>query len=193
MATTEEGLRQGLYGFPVKSDERPSVPAKPYHPQKLWARSHEMIRLHVLGLTNVQIARILNVHPQTVSNTLNSQLGSHKVSELQAERDEETKVRVEQIRILTDKALATYNEIFDNESGEATLKERKEAADMVLKELSGLRVPTKIMSQASVTVLTADEIREFKSRGISAMREAGLVTESPREIEHTSEDPNADS
>ena len=108
-------------------------------------------------------------------------------------RDEETKVRVEQIRILTDKALATYNEIFDNESGEVTLKERKEAADMVLKELSGLRVPTKIMSQASVTVLTADEIREFKSRGISAMREAGLVTESPREIEHISEDPNADS
>ena len=90
-------------------------------------------------------------------------------------RDEEAKVVSEKIRVLTDKALATYHEIFDNESGEATLKDRKDVADTVLLELSGLRAPTRIQSSNVSMTLSAQEIEEFKQRGARAAKEMGEV------------------
>ena len=112
--------------------------------------------------------------------TLNSELGQKKLSDIRLSRDEEAKKTSEKIRILTAKAIQTYHEIFDNESGEATLRDRKDVANTVLLELSGLRAPTKI--QSVQTVLSAEELREFRERGLRAAKEAGAtidITEQP--------------
>lgn len=181
---TETQLRNGLYGFEIKEDDRRrALPGerKTYEVKQLWQLHHEILNLKARGFKSVEIAKILNVSEQTVSNTLNCELGEEKLSELREIRDGETKVRLEQIRILTDKAIGVYNEVFDNEAGNATMKERLETADKVLLELSGLRVPTKIMSQSNVTILNATEIDEFKKRGIEAMRSAGLIASDPDE------------
>jgi hypothetical protein len=149
----------------------------------MWRRHHEIVDLHMSGFKGVDIAKILNIDPQTVSNTINSILGEAKIEELSTIKDGNTKLRMEQIRILTDKAIDVYHEILDNEAGEATLKDRKEAADLVLKELSGLRVPTVIKATSTNLTLTGQELTDFKARGLAAMREAGLIApEEPKQI-----------
>jgi len=185
----EAQTREGLYGFVGRdNDQRRVEPSerKTYEAKQLWQRHHEVVNLSVQGFKGVEIAKILNIDPQTVSNILNSKLPMEKVAELRQIRDGEVKVRMEQVRVLTDKALQTYNEILDNEAGEATLKERKDTADRILMDLSGLKVPTKIVAHGSMTILNADQIKAFNERGKAAMREAGLVVDV--EAEETEEE-----
>jgi len=176
----------GLYGFEYKEPDRRMKPIeerKRYEIKRLWQRNHEIVNLAARGFKNTEIAEILNISPATVSITLNSELGMRKLSELREARDDEAKKVTEKIRVLTNKALQVYHEIFDDESGECTLRDKKAAADTVLLELSGLRVPTKIQSQSVHTVLTRDEIEELKRRGIEAARESGLLAASEKSLE----------
>ena len=187
MASEMVPVRDSLYGFDyVEEDLRraPEGERKTYDIKQFWNRHHEIVNLAAQGYSQVQIAQILHIHPQTVSNTLNSTLGKIKASEARLERDEAHRVRMEEIRVLTDKALGVYHEIIDNESGQATIKERKEVADTIVMELSGLRVPTKQMSVT--THMTTEDIAEFKRRGIESMREAGVVVDVEPE-----KDPNS--
>jgi len=162
--------RRSLYGFVYREPDERRVPdeeRKTYNIKQLWQRSHEIVNLAAMGYKQVEIAEILNVTPQTVSNTLNSELGKEKLSEIREARDNEAKMVAEKIRVLTKRALQTYHEIFDNP--DATIKDKKDVADTVVLELSGLRVPTRIQSQSFTTILTADELAEFKERGLAAM------------------------
>lgn len=164
--------RNGLYGFEFRDLDRRRVPGeekKNPDIKALWQRSHEIVNLTARGFKQVEVAEILNITPQTVSNTLNSELGERKLSEIRLERDEETKKVSEKIRVLTNKAIDVYHEIFDNDSGMATVKDRKGVADTVMLELSGLRVPTKLQSQHVSTILTPEELEAFKLRGNKAI------------------------
>ncbi len=164
--------RNGLYGFEFRDvDKRRALEGERKSPdiKALWQRNHEIINLAARGFKQVEIAEILSITPATVSNTLNSELGEKKLSEIRLERDEDAKKVSEKIRILTNKAIDVYHEIFDNEGGEATIKDRKGAADTVVLELSGLRVPTRVQSQHVSTVLTPEELEAFKVRGSKAI------------------------
>lgn len=168
--------RNGLYGFEFRDVDLRRLPEgerRRNDIKQLWQRSHEIVNLAAQGFKNVDIAEILGISPATVSNTLNSELGQKKLADVRQSRDIEAKKTNEKIRVLTAKALQVYHEIFDNESGEATIRDRKDVADTVVLELSGLRAPTKI--QTLSTVLTADEIKEFKERGLRAVKETGEV------------------
>lgn len=170
----EISRRDGLYGFEFRDVDHRRVESserKTYDIKQMWQRTHEIVNLAARGFKQIEIAEILNIHPQTVSNTLNGELAKHKLSELREDRDEEAKKIQEKIRVLTDKALATYHEIFDNESGEASLRDRKAVADTVVLELSGLRVPTKVQSHVVSTVLTKEELESFKERGRKSIQE----------------------
>lgn len=179
--------RDGLYGFEFRDvDRRRAEPGerKTYDAKSMWQRYHEVANLIVQGYKNTEIAEILNIHPQTVSNIANGELVKRKISDLRMSRDNEAKKTVEKIRVLTNKALATYHEIFDNEDGQATLKERKDVADTVLLELSGLRAPTKTVSVS--TTLSAAEIESFKQRGMKAAEEMGKTIDIPSGDNHES-------
>ena len=172
--------RNGLYGFMFReADQRRKPPGerKTYDIKQLWQRNHEIVNLAVRGFKGTEIAEILNIDPQTVSNTLNSELGQCKLSDMRLERDEETKKVSEKIRVLTGKALDTYHKIFDDESGELGLKDKGNFATSFLNEMSGLRAPTKIQSHSVHTTLTAEELEEFKKRGIEAARASGLIVD----------------
>lgn len=166
-------LRDGLYGFEMKEPDLRRVDPeerKRYDIKQLWQRSHEIINLAAQGFNNIDIAEMVGVTPACVSMTLNSELGQKKLSEIRLGRDEEAKKMTEKIRILTAKAFQVYHEIFDNESGEATIRDRKDVADTVVLELSGLRAPTKVQTHSIHTVLTSEEIEEFKKRGLAATK-----------------------
>jgi predicted transcriptional regulator len=171
-------LRDGLYGFEFREvDKRRAEPGerKTFNIKQLWQRNHEILNLLAMGYKSIDVAEIMGVSEACVSQTMNSDLGKAKLSEIRLGRDEEAKKTAEKIRVLTNKALATYHEIFDNENGEATLKDRKDVADTIVLELSGLRVPTKTQSQIVNTTLTKDEIEAFKDRGKKAAENAGIV------------------
>jgi predicted transcriptional regulator len=170
--------RNGLYGFEFRAPDKRRKPAeerKTYDIKQLWQRNHEIVNLAAMGYKGTEIAKILNVNQQTVSNTLNSELGQCKLSDIRLDRDEETKKVSEKIRVLTNKALDVYHEIFDDESGELGLKDKGTFATSFLNEMSGLRAPTKIQSQSVHTILTAEELAEIKKRGIEAARASGLI------------------
>ena len=170
--------RNGLYGFEFRDvDLRRVDPSerKRYEIKQLWQRSHEIINLTAQGFKEVEVAEILGITPACVSMTLNSELGQKKLSDIRLGRDEEAKKTSEKIRILTAKALQVYHEIFDNEAGEASIKDRKDTADTVVLELSGLRAPTRIQTSSVSTVLTAEEIKAFKERGRIAAEQSGIV------------------
>jgi predicted transcriptional regulator len=173
--------RNGLYGFEFRDVDLRRTPEdqprKRYEIKALWQRSHEIINLAARGFKQTDIADILNISEATVSLTLNSELGQKKLAEIRNVRDEDAKKTSEKIRVLTNKAIETYHEIFDNEDGQATIKDRKDVADTVLLELSGLRAPTKIQSSSVTAVLTAEEIENFKNRGLKAAKEAGIIIE----------------
>lgn len=182
MEASEVKQLNGLYGFDYREfDKRRTPEGEERNPKlnikQLWQVSHEIINLAARGFKYKQIAEILNVHPVTVSNTLNSDLGKMKLSQVRLERDEEAKKVSEKIRVLTNKALQTYHEIFDDNSGQTSLKDKKAVADTVLLELSGLRAPTRIQSHNISTVLTKDEIKELRERGIKAAQDAGFVVD----------------
>jgi len=170
--------RNSLYGFEFRDvDLRRTpegAPRKQYDIKALWQRSHEIINLTARGYKQCDVAEILNVSEACVSMTVNSELGQKKLADIRNVRDEDAKKTAEKIRILTAKALEKYHEIFDNESGIASLKDQKDVADTVLLELSGLRAPTKISTSHLNLTLTSEEIEAFKSRGIEAAKESGL-------------------
>lgn len=176
----EVQVRNGLYGFEFREPDRrrkPTEERKTYDIKQLWQRNHEIVNLAARGIKGTEIAEILGINPQTVSNTLNSELGQCKLSDIRLERDEEAKKISEKIKTLTDKALDTYHKIFDDESGELGLKDKGNFATSFLSEMSGLRAPTKIQSHSVHTTLTAEELERFKKRGIEAARASGLVVD----------------
>jgi predicted transcriptional regulator len=170
--------REGLYGFEFREVDLRRVAEgeekKTYNIKSLWQRSHEIINLAARGYKQTDIAEILGITPACVSLTLNSDLGQKKLAEIREVRDEDAKKTAEKIRVLTAKAIQTYHEIFDNEDGQASLRDRKDVADTVLLELSGLRAPTKIHSSNISMTLTTEEIAEFKNRGLKAAKESGF-------------------
>lgn len=176
--------REGLYGFEFRDLDKRRLPEgvrRSFDIKQLWQRNHEIINLAVKGFNNIAIAEIMNVTPDTVSNTLNSELGQRKLSELRKGRDEEAKKVAEKIRVLTSKALATYHEIFDDESGECNMRDKKAVADTVVLELSGLRAPTKIHSLNASYQLTKDELEKFKERGMKAVNDAEVIDTVPED------------
>lgn len=182
--------RNGLYGFEFRDvDLRRTAenePRKQYEIKQLWQRSHEIINLVAKGYKQSDVAEILNISEACVSTTVNSELGQKKLADIRNVRDEEAKKVSEKIRILTNKALATYHEIFDNEDGQATLKDRKDVADTILLELSGLRAPTRIQSLSYT--LSSEEIEEFKNRGRQAAKSMGDAIDITSEAKNASTD-----
>lgn len=167
----------GLYGFEFREPDQRRVPTeerKTYDIKSLWQRSHEIINLAARGISNVDIASILNITPTTVSSTINSELGKKKLSEIRLSRDEEAKKVSEKIKNITNKALDTYNDLFES-TNDLSTKDKGNFALEFLKEISGHRAPTKVQSHSVHTSLTSEELEAFKQRGMKAARESGLV------------------
>lgn len=172
--------RKGLYGFEFRDvDRRRTDPEdrKTYDAKAMWQRSHEVVNLAAKGMKQVDIARILDITKETVSNILNSELGMQKLSDVREERDIEAKKVTKRIKELTEKALDVYAEIFEDKGKLFPIEMKKKTADTVALELAGLRAPTRIQSASFSMVATAEEIEEFKERGIKAAQESGLIVD----------------
>lgn len=170
-----EGTEKSLYGFEVRIPDKRRVEegTRQVNIQQLWQHSHEIILLKLQGYKNTQIAELLGISPQTVSNTINSDLGKEKLSRLREERDGEATQFHQRVNELTERALEVYSEIFENPSVDYKMK--KETADTIVMDIAGHRAPTKVQSQNMNVTANMDQINAFKERGLKAARESGLL------------------
>ena len=176
-ATAENTNRNSLYGFEMRTVDNRRAPEgerKTYDIKQLWQRSHEILRLAMFIPCQKRIAEILGITEATVSNTLNSELGRKKLSQLRLKRDEESIDVMKEVDKLLPKALATYEKII---AGDNISKLQKETADTLLMDLGGYKAPTKTVSQSAHLHLTGDEIEKFKERGLEAARSAGMIVD----------------
>jgi len=181
MGDSTMALQDTLYGYEYRSQDRRRVydrsKRKVYDIKQLWQRSHEIINLALTGMSNTDIAKVLDISPMSVSNTLNSEMGMKKLSSLREQRDGEAVKISEEIAKLTTKALQVYHDIFDAPTDQVGWKLRKETADTVALDIAGHRAPTKIDSRSVHFSATAEEIEEFKRRGIEAAKAAGMLVD----------------
>jgi len=171
-------MRNNLYGLEFREPDLRRAEEgerKTYNIKQLWQRSHEIVNLAARGFKQTEIAEILNCTPQCVSDTLNSELGQKKLSDIRLERDEEAKKVSEKIRVITNKALQTYHEFFDDPGQELTLKDKREGARDFLNDISGLRAPTRNVNFSASTTLTPEELEEFKRLAIDEAHRSGMV------------------
>src|SRR4030067_2127784 len=170
----DQNQEMSLYGFEVRDiDNRRTDRSQTYDIKQLWQRSHEILGLALQGMKQVEIAKILNISPVTVSNTLNSTIGKEKLSVMRGERDEHYVAVSEEVKKLTMKALDTYHKLFD--SPNVDMKMKKETADTITRDIAGMRAPTKVDTRTLHAHATMEEIEEFKKRGLEAARESGML------------------
>lgn len=177
MAVNPTSRRRSLYGFEMREHDhrRDDNGRKTHEIKQVWQRNHEILRLALLGHKYIDIAAILSISAQTVSNTLNSQLGMEKLSEMRAKRDADSIVVAEEVKKLFPKALEIYEEILNNDSGEISPELQLKAANNVLMDLGGHKAPTKIQGQFVHGHLTAEDLNLIKERGKEAAKARGLL------------------
>ena len=92
-------------------DKRRSPTGRKYEPKQLNQKHHEILRLALLGYSNVEIAERLHCTPVTVSTVRNSGLGRQQASLLKAEADFHAIETAKRIRELAPGAIETINQI----------------------------------------------------------------------------------
>lgn len=177
----EVARRKNLYGFEMTADSpdarRNDINKSSYQIKQLWQRTHEILRLSLLGYKSTQIAELLGIHKVTVAQTLNSDIAMRKMSAMRLARDQEAIDVASEVAKLYPKAIKVYEDIMENEQAGLSLK--KEVADTILMDIGGHRAPAQIQGQIAHAHLVKSEIEGIKERGKKALRDAGkIVSES---------------
>jgi len=159
---------------------RNEVGRKTHDPKQLWQSSHEILSLLLLGHKEVDVARLVGVTPQTVSNIANSTLGMAKLSAMRQDRDKQTIDVSKRAAELYEKAMIAYEKILDGSDD----KLKKETADTIIMDIGGYRSPTKIQGQFQGQVVHDHVISDLVSRGREAARANGMLVEVPKQIEN---------
>jgi transcriptional regulator len=161
-------------------DQRRVAPGekKTYQVKQLWDRQNEILRLSVLGMKQTEIAERLGVTPQTISNTLGSELVQEKMAIMVAERDAATVDLSRQIKELAPKALEIIKDaLADN--GKLGTKDQVKVAQDVL-DRAGYSPVQMVMSANMNIHLTGDDLAEIKRRA----RLAGTCKDvTPQEVD----------
>ena len=166
---------QTLYGFETRTvDKRRALPGerKTYDIKQLWQRNHEILRMALIGMKAPQIADVLGIHVQTISNTINSELGRKKLSVMRLERDEDIVDIAKDVAKMYPAALKTYKDIL---AGTCKSKLMKETADTLVMDIGGHRAALK--TESAALHLTLSDIEEFKKRGLAAAKASGMVVD----------------
>ena len=141
--------------------------------KELWGTSREILRLVSLGLKNTEVAKQLDITPQTVSDVKNSDLGKERLKLMQGARDADTVDIAKWIKEATSKSLKIYDQILDEEEGTISWSLKKNTADTVVKDLAGLEAPKKIITGH----FSLDEIEAIKQRGKELAKQNGDIVD----------------
>lgn len=147
---------------------------KAYQIEQMWELHHEVCRLALIGMKQVDIANHLGVSPVMVSYTLRSPIVQRQLNQLKAVRDLDAIDVSKEIQELAPRAVKVLEELMENELPNIKLK----AATDILDRAGHAAVRT-LRTENIHAHFTADEITDIKKRA----REVGLLTDAIYEEE----------
>lgn len=153
------------------NDNRFNGDGRRYQIQNLWDIHHEIIRLAVLGMKHVDIAKELGVTAVTVSTCLNSEVGRRQLELMRGARDSETIDLAVEIRKKAPVAFRLLQEFMETEDFDP---KQRIAIAMDTMDRAGFGAPRIIEGRMLHAHLTADDLAEIKQRA----RDNSLLAES---------------
>lgn len=153
------------------NDNRFNGDGRRYQIQNLWDTHHEIIRLAVLGMKHVDIARELGVTAVTVSTCLNSEVGRRQLELMRGARDSETIDLAVEIRRKAPVAFRLLQEYMENSDFDP---KQRIAIAMDTMDRAGYGAPRIVEGRMVHAHLTADDLNDIKQRA----RENSLMIES---------------
>lgn len=139
-----------------------------YQIEQIWDTHHEIMRLLLIGMKEVDIARHLGVSPVMVSYTKNSAIVQRQMSLLQAARDAKSVDIGAEIKKLLPKAVRVLEECMDSELPNIKLSAAKDALDR------GGHGAVRKIDVRETHHFSTDEIREIRERA----KEIGILSPS---------------
>ena len=130
-----------------------------YNIKQIWSIHREILRRHSVGQKPKQIAKDLGVTIQTISNLVNSDLGSAALEALNNRSDDEARDVTKRIKELAPEALDVVEEILTDDESEPKL--RSGLAIKVL-GLAGYVEPQKTQIAVGVGLLSQDDISNMR-------------------------------
>jgi len=135
-------------------------------------RHHEIARLLVLGKSNKEIAKLLNVSTAMVSNVRNSPQVREQMGFLSAKKDTAIVAISEQIAEALPKCVKYLTDTIDDETVSDSLKSRNAFGLLA----SGGYGPSKNVNVRGVhAVLTPDDIKEIRDQAAKIGISSGLI------------------
>lgn len=170
----------------TRSPEGPQMQLRELRP-----RHHEIIRLGLLGFKNRQIARMLNITPQSVTICLSSQVAREYMSLLQAARSCNAVDLAKEISDFAPTCVEVIKEGIQDETVPMPVRMR-EAREFL--GLGGYVKPQRLSVQGTITHLTPQEIEEIKKRALQTAQLAGVLPspadQEDKDILHSTESPS---
>lgn len=152
-----------------------------YQVEQMWEVHHEITRLALMGMKQIDIATHLGISPVTVSYTLRSPIVARQLEQMSAVRDLGAIDIAKQIAALAPRAVEVLDKLLDDSIPNISLK----AAESIL-DRAGYAAVQRIKQDITVSHFSSTEIAEIKSRA----RDVGLLleaeyAETPKQIEAT--------
>lgn len=146
-----------------------------YEIQHMWERHHEIVRLTLLGHDQKSVAQMLDITPQTVSNTLNSKMVRDKLQILRAERDASSVDVAAAIKNLAPKAIEMMDRLLDPDQGAPANVQLRAATDML--DRNGYAAPKVVETRNIHGVFSKEDLEEIKKRGRQLAIEAEIIVD----------------
>jgi predicted transcriptional regulator len=139
-----------------------------YQIEQMWSQHHEIVRLALVGMKQIDIASHLGISPVTVSYTLRSPIVARQLEQMQAVRNLGAIDIAKQIAALAPRAVEVLDKLLDDPLPNVALK----AAESIL-DRAGYAAVQRIKTDITVSHFTSAEISDIKSRA----RDIGLLLE----------------
>jgi len=153
--------------------------------QKLRSRHHLIIRLHATGqLNGKEIAEIVDVTPQTVYNTLNSDLAKQKIAYLRRQAEGHTIDILKELQNLAPTAVAQLEDVLTDPGAKQKL--RVKVAQDILDRAGYGKTQNINVNENRVTDADIAEIREKAKQNAE---EVGVLTDAKVIDEDSSDGP----
>lgn len=134
-----------------------------YQIERMWDSHHEIVRLLLIGMKQVDIARTLGVSEVMVSYTANSAIVRRQLDQMRAARDADAIDISKRIKALLPKAV----EVLEQTMEEGVIPQLRLAAAKDVLDRGGHPAVKGVDVRTGPTFLTRDEISEIKERARS--------------------------
>lgn len=133
---------------------------------------HEIVRLHVAGTSNKDIAKALSVSEQMVSYTLNSKIVQGKIDLMRASRDADIIDLTREIRGKAPKALKLLEDIIDDHGEKHGMALAARTAENWMNRAGYTPVQK---AQLAVAHFTAEEIADLKEEAMKNAKATKVI------------------